>query len=186
MLSKMIMSNNLARWSLSSVTSSLTQLRNRKELSSDRNELVAFKGKTNSRDNRFQTSNRTHTRKQNHKNYEKNFIFKGKSNEYIEKLNDDQDLNEKPEFEEDLELYSTNKNLYHKKVIDEDIRQRKSFKYGIVKKKMKILEEGKGHTYMNLLSWDAKEQIKHLNLNDPGKFFSSKIINLTFCFEPRN
>ncbi len=34
---------------------------------------------------------------------------------------------------------------------------------------------GEKHTYFNLLTWDAKEQIKHLNLEDPEQWTPEKI-----------
>lgn len=47
-------------------------------------------------------------------------------------------------------------------------------KLAIIAKKMKRLE-GQKHTYFNLLTWDAKEQIKHLHLNDPEEWTAEKI-----------
>jgi hypothetical protein len=99
--------------------------------------------------------------------YDKKFIYKGKSDQFITSFNED-NLEEISELDQDLELFSKNKRLYHQKVIDEDIKQRKRIKYGIIKKKMNILH-GNKYTYFNLLTWDAKEQIKYLHLNEPGK-----------------
>lgn len=53
-------------------------------------------------------------------------------------------------------------------------KKRKSIKLAIIAKKMKRLE-GEKHTYFNLLTWDAKEQIKHLHLNDPEEWTAEKI-----------
>ena len=47
-------------------------------------------------------------------------------------------------------------------------------KLAIIDKKIKRLE-GVKHTYFNLLTWDAKEQIKHLHLNDPEVWTPEKI-----------
>lgn len=49
-----------------------------------------------------------------------------------------------------------------------------SRKLGIIKKKMKRLN-GEKHTYFNLLTWDAKEQIKYLHLQDPEFWTPEKI-----------
>ena len=111
----------------------------------------------------------THKRFKNNSNtkYDKKFIFKGKSDQFITSFDED-NLEEISELDQDLELFSKNKRLYHQKVIDEDIKQRKRIKYGIIRKKMNILH-GNKYTYFNLLTWDAKEQIKYLHLNEPGK-----------------
>lgn len=93
------------------------------------------------------------------------FIFKGKSDQFAHI--DPESLNK---LDENLELYSRNEQLYHEKVVDEDMSQRRRLKLAIVRKKMKKLEGGEldQERPFNLLTWDAKEQIKHLNLNNPG------------------
>lgn len=63
------------------------------------------------------------SRKQRAKN---NFILRGKSDEYMHGLSEayeDTDPQKKFELEEDLELFSRNENLYHGKVIDDDIKK---------------------------------------------------------------
>ena len=175
MMTKCLVSNSI-RLPLAVIANSFIQLVVRKELSTKGNDLVEFKENFNR--NQF---------KKSQDNYEKKFIYRGKSNQFIEKFVDEENLAEKPELEKDLELFSKNENLYHKQVIDEDIKQRKRIKYGIIKKKMSTLE-GNKHKYFNLLSWDAKEQIKYLNLNDPGNFLSfrknkfQKKIKIFFSF----
>lgn len=169
LMSKLIKYNSV-RLPLASIANSFVQLVVRKELSTNRNELAAFKGNFNRKNNR----NQLRKSQDRQDSYEKKFIFRGKSNQYIEKIDDEESLDEKPELEEDLELFSRNENTYHKKVIDEDIKQRKRIKYGIIKKKMSTLE-GYTHSYFNLLSWDAKEQIKYLNLNEPDYWTVEKI-----------
>ena len=139
-------------------------------------ELITFPNTFNrmqNRKNRFQNNTKISNNRRSD-NYEKNFIYRGKSN-HIDRniaLQDEEDFNPEKEFEleEDLNLFSRNKNLYHKKVIEEDIKQRKRVKLGIIMKRMKKLE-GNQHKYINLLTWDAKEQIKYLHLNDPGTKF---------------
>jgi hypothetical protein len=175
-MSKLIKYNSV-RLPLASIANSFVQLVVRKELSTNRNELAAFKGNFNRKNNR----NQLRKSQDRQDSYEKKFIFRGKSNQYIEKIDDEESLDEKPELEEDLELFSRNENTYHKKVIDEDIKQRKRIKYGIIKKKMSTLE-GYTHSYFNLLSWDAKEQIKYLNLNEPGNFREKQTIFIFFTF----
>ncbi len=175
-MSKLIKYNSV-RLPLASIANSFVQLVVRKELSTNLNELAAFKGNFNRKNNR----NQLRKSQDRQDSYEKKFIFRGKSNQYIEKIDDEESLDEKPELEEDLELFSRNENTYHKKVIDEDIKQRKRIKYGIIKKKMSTLE-GYTHSYFNLLSWDAKEQIKYLNLNEPGNFREKQTIFIFFTF----
>lgn len=82
--------------------------------------------------------------------------------ESLDKLNDD------------LDLYAQNEFAYHHKVIDEDIRERRRVKIGIIKKKIAKLE-GRVEENFNLLTWDAKEQIKHLNIVDPGSNHSNQM-----------
>lgn len=103
---------------------------------------------------------------------EKQFALKGKSEEVMQELDlqDPQDLMN-GENDEDLNLYARSKDAYHKKVIDEDMAQRRRVKMAIVSKKIAKLE-GRQPKSINLLTWDAKEQIKHLNLNYPGKIFN--------------
>ena len=45
---------------------------------------------------------------------------------------------------------------------------------GIIHKKLNRLE-GEKHTHFNLLTWDAKEQIKYLHLNDPEMWTIEKL-----------
>lgn len=105
---------------------------------------------------------------------EKQFALKGKAEDLAEELDmhDPQDLMN-AENDEDLNLYARSKDAFHKKVIDEDVARRKRIKMAIVSKKIAKLE-GRQQKSMNLLTWDAKEQIKHLNLNYPGFKFKSK------------
>ena len=102
------------------------------------------------------------------KSYEKNFIFKGRSAEHISGVDLSVDIDEKlNKLDDDIELYAANENLYHDKVVYEDISERRRKKLAIVNKKIAKLE-GRKEPVFNLLTWDAKEQIKHLHLNDPG------------------
>ena len=99
----------------------------------------------------------------------KKFLIKGSSDAYMHGLRESEaeiDPEKYFEVEEDLDVYSQNQHLYHKKIIDEDIRKRSSIKLAIINKKMRKLE-GEKHSYFNLLTWDAKEQIKYLHLQDP-------------------
>lgn len=70
----------------------------------------------------------------------------------------------------DLELYSVSEQAYHSHVIDEDMRARRRAKIAIIKKKIQKLENPEQEVTLNLLTWDAKEQIKHLNSLDPGDY----------------
>jgi hypothetical protein len=99
-------------------------------------------------------------------NSEKNFIFKGKS-QYLANDWQNEDPEKLLEVDEDLELYSRSKKLFREKVIEEDERKRKSIKLAIIKKKMDKLN-GTREPNFNLLTWDAKEQIKYLHINEPG------------------
>jgi hypothetical protein len=99
-------------------------------------------------------------------NNEKKFAFKGKS-QYLANDWANEDPEQLLEVDKDLELYSRSKKLYREKVIAEDERKRKSIKLGIIKKKMDKLN-GTREPNFNLLTWDAKEQIKYLHLNEPG------------------
>jgi hypothetical protein len=74
--------------------------------------------------------------------------------------------------DEDLDLFMENPDMYHRKQIEEDIFKRKQIKRAIIKKKLLKLEE-RSEPNFNLLTWDAKEQIKYLNLNEPGRRISS-------------
>jgi hypothetical protein len=78
------------------------------------------------------------------------------------------DLESFEKFNEDLDLYSKSEEAYHTKIIDEDIRERRRTKTAIIMKKIAKLEGRGEERDFNLLTWDAKEQIKHLHLNDPG------------------
>jgi len=97
---------------------------------------------------------------------EKNFIFGGKS-QYLANDWQNGDPEKLLEVDKDLELYSRSKKLYREKIIEEDERKRKSIKLGIIKKKMDKLN-GTREANFNLLTWDAKEQIKYLHINEPG------------------
>lgn len=114
-------------------------------------------------------------------NAEKQFALKGKADELAEELDmqDPQDLMN-AENDEDLNLYARSKDAYHKKVIDEDVARRKRIKMAIVSKKIAKLE-GRQPKSINLLTWDAKEQIKQLNLNYPG--FKHLNLNSSFFVE---
>lgn len=101
-------------------------------------------------------------------NEEKKFILKGKSSDLASKIDLDVDPESLVKNEEDLHLYSMDEKLYHKKIVDEDIKKKKKAKFNIIKKKIDKLE-GLDEKNVNLLTWDAKEQIKHLNMTDPGK-----------------
>ncbi|RMZ94524.1 neugrin -like protein, partial [Brachionus plicatilis] len=106
-------------------------------------------------------------------NEEKKFILKGKSSHLTNNIGDD-DPEALLKNEEDLDLYSMNENLYHTKIVDEDIRNKKRVKFGIIKKRIDKLE-GLDEKYVNLLTWDAKEQIKHLHLSDPETWTPERI-----------
>lgn len=57
---------------------------------------------------------------------ENNFIFKGKSNQYMHGLKEsisEQDPQETFEMEKDLDLYSRDEGLYHKQIIEKDIKK---------------------------------------------------------------
>ena len=100
------------------------------------------------------------------------FIFGGKSDSSMgENAEDNDNENDDPEsmlkLDEDLDLFIQDPELYHRKQIDDDIYKRKQMKKAIIKKKILKLE-GRHETNFNLLTWDAKEQIKYLNLNEPG------------------
>ena len=102
---------------------------------------------------------------------EKNFIMRGRSQEFEKDLdNEDPHLtmNEEADNNEDLNIYARDKDAYHEKVIEEDRMKRRSAKFVIIKKKMEKLD-GLKVQHPNLLTWDAKEQIKHLHLNHPGR-----------------
>jgi hypothetical protein len=107
-------------------------------------------------------------------NDSKNFAFKGKSTNLPDEL-DDEDPEKFVQYEEELDMFVRDENKYHEKIIDEDIVQRRRMKMAIIKKKIAKIE-GEKYRNTNLLTWDAKEQIKYLNLNYPGslivKFFS--------------
>lgn len=119
---------------------------------------------------------------------EKNFILKGKSESFAPE--DDLDNTDPQELinaenDEDLNLYARDKKAYHRKIVDEDIRARNRVKLAIIKKKLDKLE-GRAVSGMNLLTWDAKEQIKHLNLNYPETWTPERIcesypITLDYC-----
>lgn len=89
---------------------------------------------------------------------------------YRKGLSDFVDPDELHQSEKDLELYSTSEQAYHSHVIQEDMQTRRRDKIAIIKKKVAKLE-GHEEQNLNLLTWDAKEQIKHLNMIDPGRFF---------------
>lgn len=101
------------------------------------------------------------------------FVYKRGSQRLIDSLEED---DEKKLFnmDEDLGLYTKNENFFHQKVIDEDVKRRKKIKMGIIKKKIAKIE---GEKYRNtgLLTWDAKEQIKYLNLNEPEVWTPERI-----------
>jgi hypothetical protein len=69
--------------------------------------------------------------------------------------------------DKDLDMFSRNENDFYENIINEDIKERKRIKNKIIFKKINKLE-GNLHKNFNLLTWEAKEQIKHLNLNNPG------------------
>lgn len=99
-------------------------------------------------------------------NEEEKFIYKGKSSNLATSI-ENTDPEDLVRNEEDLNLYAINENLYHKKIVDEDIQKKKKTKLGIIKKKINKIE-GLEEKHVNLLTWDAKEQIKHLHMTDPG------------------
>ena len=101
------------------------------------------------------------------KNDGKKFIFNGKSDNLAETI-DNKDPESLLDHDEDLDLYASNEKLYHQKQIDEDIHKQRKIKISIINKKMKKLE-GENQLNFNLVTWDAKEQIKYLHLNEPGK-----------------
>lgn len=95
-----------------------------------------------------------------------------KFEEYRKGLSDTIDPEDLEKQDEDLELYSRSEQAYHTHVIEEDMRARRRAKTAIIKKKISKIEgSGDEHDMKvnpNLLTWDAKEQIKHLNNIDPG------------------
>ncbi|CAF0752606.1 unnamed protein product [Brachionus calyciflorus] len=106
-------------------------------------------------------------------NEEKKFINKGKSSRIADELS-----NRDPESlikdSEDLDLYVKNEDLYHRKIVEEDIKKNKRIKLGIVKKRIDKIEN-RDEKNFNLLTWDAKEQIKHLHINDPQTWTPERI-----------
>jgi hypothetical protein len=114
------------------------------------------------------------------KEYEedKKFIFKGKSNILAKKLSSEGvDPEEFIKYEKQLDIYARNQSDYHEKQIQDDIRKRRRVKLAIIKKKMNQMENGPdaNRNLNNLLTWDAKEQIKYLNLNEPEVWSVEKI-----------
>ena len=101
------------------------------------------------------------------------FEYKVRSERLIDSLEEDDEEN-LLKTDEDLALYTKNEGLYHSKIVDEDVRKRKSIKMGIVKKKLKKIE-GERYRNTNLLTWDAKEQIKHLSINEPDVWTPERI-----------
>ena len=102
-------------------------------------------------------------------NYQKNFMMRGKSEELMTGKEINEDLDESiNKMDDNIELYSMNPKVYHDKAVYDDISNRKRIKFAIIRKRINKIE-GKTRPSLNLLTWDAKEQIKHLNLNDPGK-----------------
>ena len=81
---------------------------------------------------------------------------------------DHEDLESSLKEDKNLDLFIENPNFYHRKQIEEDIHQRKLNKRAIIRKKL-LKIEGRQVINFNLLTWDAKEQIKYLHLNEPGK-----------------
>jgi hypothetical protein len=98
---------------------------------------------------------------------EKNFIFRGKSETFAPDDLDDQDPEELLKYEEDLNLFAKDENLYHSKIIEKDIKERNKIKNAIIKKNVKKIEDREKYRNTNLLTWDAKEQIKYLHLKHP-------------------
>ena len=102
---------------------------------------------------------------------EKRFINKGKSSNLVgeQKLRGgsengiDQDPEEYIKYEKELDVFARDENAYHQQQVEADIRRRRRVKLAIIKKKMRQLEEGasSAKNYNNLLTWDAKEQIKY-------------------------
>ena len=90
--------------------------------------------------------------------------FKGRSNEFDLT---DQDPEEFVKYEEELDAYGQNPDLYHAKIIEGDVKKRRQIKLAIIKKKVNKIE-GFRYRNTNLLTWDAKEQIKYLNMTYPG------------------
>lgn len=110
-------------------------------------------------------------------NYEKKFVYGGRSDRIPDELD-----NQEPESflkNEDLDLYAMNEELYHRKVVDEDMKKRRRIKFAIINKKIRQLE-GRQEPDFNLLTWDAKEQIKHIHLKEPGKIKYS--VRKNWCF----
>jgi hypothetical protein len=114
----------------------------------------------------------------NQQRYEKRFMLKGRAEMYAGDELDNQDPRELFESEEILDLYSKDENLYHNKIVDEDIKRRYRTKIAIIKKRMAKLY-GQDEKMFNLLTWDAKEQIKYLNLNEPHIWTPERIAE---CF----
>ena len=109
---------------------------------------------------------------------EKKFIFKGKSNMLAKKLSSEgYDPEEFIKYEKELDIYARNENDYHESNIQDDMRRRKRIKLAIIKKKINQIENGldANRNFNNLLTWDAKEQIKYLNLNEPEVWTVEKI-----------
>lgn len=149
--------NNLR---LSSIRIQLSSIHLNPLIKNKPNKLVTFKPKLNK-------SNVPRTKLKRIDNYEKNFIFRGKSNQYDKGLDEDENPEDELKLGQELDLYSKSKGLFHKKVIADDVNQRQRVKRGIIMKRMNTLE-GNKYKYLNLLTWDAKEQIKYLHLNEPG------------------
>jgi len=100
-----------------------------------------------------------------------NFIFGVKSDSLLGENAENNENDDDPEsmlkHDEDLDAFIQDPEVYHRKQIDDDIYKRKQMKKAIIKKKILKLE-GRHEANFNLLTWDAKEQIKYLNLNEPG------------------
>jgi hypothetical protein len=101
------------------------------------------------------------------RNDAKNFAFKGKTRDLADEL-DDEDPEKLLQYEEELDMYARDEGKFHSKVIDEDIARRRRMKMAIIKKKVGKIE-GEKYRNTNLLTWDAKEQIKYLNLTYPSR-----------------
>lgn len=147
---------------------------------SDQNDLAAKQNVTVSVPSSQTNSNKQKTHQQRFNNSLRSedksdssrFVMKGKSDRYFD---DHQDLESMFEHQEDLNLYARDKNLFKAKIVEEDMKKSQKIKLGIIRKKMKLIE-GHKHVNTNLLTWDAKEQIKYLNLNYPEEWTVERIV----------
>ena len=103
---------------------------------------------------------------------ERGFAFGGRSAEFAsdgtadEQCRDPEDL---LAYDRALDQFATNKKAYDAKAESDDERQRRRVRLAIQRKRIAKLEQRQEPQQPNLLTWDAKEQIKHLHLQDPSE-----------------